>query len=67
MTDITHESHFAWQVQYLVTLEEGMSPVAPRIVNGVSYATGINHACHCTWQVYLVSLVDDTCCSAHCK
>ena len=21
VTDITHESHFAWQVQYLVTLE----------------------------------------------
>ena len=22
MTDITHESHFVWQVQYLVTLED---------------------------------------------
>ena len=22
VTDITHESHFAWQVQYLVTLED---------------------------------------------
>ena len=27
VTDITHESHFAWQVQYLVTLE--VSTVAP--------------------------------------
>ena len=25
-------------------------PVAPRIVNDVSYVTGINHACHFTWQ-----------------
>ena len=22
VTDITHESHFTWQVQYLVTLED---------------------------------------------
>ena len=32
-------------------------PVAPRIVNDVSYVTGINHACHFMWQVqYLVRL-----------
>ena len=31
-------------------------PVAPRIVNDVSHVTGINHACHFTWQAqYLVS------------
>ena len=43
-----------------------MSPVAPHIV--YSYVTGINHACHFTWQAqYLVTLVGDTCCSAHCK
>ena len=34
-----------------------MSPVALRIVNDVSYVTGINHACHFTWQAqYLVTL-----------
>ena len=33
-------------------------PVAPRIVNDVSYVTDINH---------LVSLEGDACCSAHCK
>ena len=43
-------------------------PVAPRIVNDVSYVTGINHESHCTWQAqYLVTLAYDTCCSAHCK
>ena len=43
-------------------------PVAPRIVNDVSYVTRINHACHFSWQVqYLVTLEGDACCSAHCK
>ena len=43
-------------------------PVAPRIVNDVSYVTRINDASHFSWQAqYLVTLVDDTCCSAHCK
>ena len=43
-------------------------PVAPRIVNDVSYVTGINHESHLTWQAqYVVTLVDDICCSAHCK
>ena len=43
-------------------------PVAPRIVNDVSCATRINDACHFTWQVqYLVTLLDDICCSTHCK
>ena len=37
VTRINHHSHFAWQVQYLVRLEDD-SPVAPRIVNDVSYA-----------------------------
>ena len=42
-----------------------MSPVAPRIVNDVSYVTRINDASHFSWQAqYLVTLVDDTCCSA---
>ena len=43
-------------------------PVAPRIVNDVSYVTRINDANHFSWQTqYLVTSVDDTCCSAHCK
>ena len=42
--------------------------VAPLIVNDVSYVTGINHACHFTWQAqYLVTLEDESCWSAHCK
>ena len=44
-----------------------MSPVAPRIVNDVSYVTDINES-HLTWQAqYLVTLEDESCCSAHCK
>ena len=66
VTDINHERHFAWQVQYLVTLT--MRLVAPRIVNDVSYATDINHESHVAGQVqYLVTLEDETCCYAHCK
>ena len=43
-------------------------PVAPRNVNGVSYVTKINDAIHSAWQAqYLVTLVDGTCCSAHCN
>ena len=45
-----------------------MTPVAPRIVNDVSHVTDINHASNFTWQVqYLVTLEDESCCSAHCK
>ena len=34
-----------------------VSPVAPRIVNGASYAMGINHESHFSWQAqYLVML-----------
>ena len=43
-------------------------PVAPRIVNDVSYVTTINDAHHFSWQgQYLVRLEGDACCSAHCK
>ena len=43
-------------------------PVAPRIVNEVSYVMSINHEIHFTWQAqYLVKLEGDACCSAHCK
>ena len=45
-----------------------MTLVAPRIVNSVSCETRINHEIHFSWQAqYLVSLDNDTCCSAHCK
>ena len=43
-------------------------PVAPRIVNDVSYVTRINDASHFSWQAqYLVRLEGDASCSAHCK
>ena len=43
-------------------------PVAPRIVNDVPYVTRINDASHFSWQAqYLVTLEDESCCSAHCK
>ena len=45
-----------------------MTHVAPRIVNNVSVVSRINHEIHFAWQAkYLVSLDNDTCCSAHCK
>ena len=45
-----------------------MTHVAPRIVNTVSFVSRINHEIHFAWQAqYLVSLDNDTCCSAHCK
>ena len=45
-----------------------MLPVAPRIVNDVSYVMWINHEIHFAWQVrYLVRLEGVDCCSAHCK
>ena len=43
-------------------------PVAPRIVNDVSYVMGINHACHFMGQAkYLVRLEGESCSSAHFK
>ena len=43
-------------------------PVAPRIVNDVSYVTRIDDATHFPWQAqYLVRLAGDACSSAHCK
>ena len=45
-----------------------LMPVAPRIVNDVSYVLCINHEIHFAWQAqYLVRLEGDACCSAHCK
>ena len=44
MTRVNHESHFAWQAQYLVMLES--TSVAPRSVNNVSYVTRINSERH---------------------
>ena len=45
VTKINHESHFAWQAQYLVRLGRVML-VAPRIVNDVAYVTDIDHGNH---------------------
>ena len=43
-------------------------PVAPRIVNDVSYVSRINHETHFAWQVqYLVKLAGVLCCFAYCK
>ena len=40
-------------------------PVAPRIVNDVSYVMQINHDTSLAWQAqYLVRLEGDSCCSA---
>ena len=45
-----------------------LMPVAPRIVNDVSYVMRINHDSPFAWQAqYLVRLEGDSCCSAHCK
>ena len=45
-----------------------MTAVAPRIVNSVSYVTRFNDEGDFSWQAhYLVRLVNDSCCSAHCK
>ena len=44
-------------------------PVAPRIVNDVSYVMWIvNHEIHFAWHAqYLVRLEVDACCTPHCK
>ena len=45
-----------------------LTPVAPRIVNDVSYVTRINHESHFSWQAqFLVTLDGNYSCSAHCK
>ena len=45
-----------------------MTFVAPRVVNNVSCVKRINDEIHFSWQAqYLVSVDNDTCCSAHCK
>ena len=56
VTKINHESHFAWQAQYLVRLE-GETCCSAHCKNDVSYATDINHECYFSWQAqYLVIL-----------
>ena len=43
-------------------------PVAPRIVNDVSYVIWINHEIHFAWQAqYLVRWLKGVDCYAHCK
>ena len=44
-----------------------MTPVALRIVLDVSFEIRLHPQSHSSWQAqYLVKLVDDLCCSAHC-
>ena len=62
VTRINHESHFLWQVGL-----EGESCCSAHC-NDFWYVMRINDASHFSWQAqYLVTLVDDTCCFAHCK
>ena len=62
---ISHESHFTWQVQYLVRLE--FDACFSAHCKYVSYVKGIHDESHFSWQVqYLVMLEDESCCSAHC-
>ena len=45
-----------------------MTLVAPRIVNNDKCLKKISPDIHFAWQAqYLVRLVSDSCCSAHCK
>ena len=45
-----------------------MTPVAPRIVNDVSYVRNYYHESDFVGQAqYLVKLEGDSCCSAQCK
>ena len=45
-----------------------MLPVAPRIVNDVSYVMPINHEMHFAWQAqYFVRLEGDSFCYANCQ
>ena len=61
MRDILRGTHSIWR-------RWRVSTVSPRIVNEVSYVTDITHESHFAWQVqYLVTLEDESCCSAHCK
>ena len=44
-----------------------VTSVAPRIVLDVSFEIRLHQQSHFSWQVqYLVSLADESCCSAHC-
>ena len=68
VTLLNHEIHFSWQVQYLVKLEDDLTPVAPLTVNDISYVMRIIHKIPFAWQAqYLLKLEADSCCSAQCK
>ena len=42
--------------------------LAPRIGNDVSYVLRSTDAIHFAWQTqYLVKVMEDSCCFAHCK
>ena len=64
---INHESHFAWQVQHLVMLEDAICCSAHCKCRFI-YVTRITHESHFAWQAqYLVMSEKHLCCSAHCK
>ena len=66
MSRIKHASQFAWQAQYLVTLEGESCDL--RNVNDVSYVSRINHASQFAWQAqYWVTLEGESWRSAHGK
>ena len=63
---INHESHFAWQAHYLVTLE-GESCCSAHCKRPF-ICEKINRESHFAWHAqYLVRLEGESCCSAHCK
>ena len=51
------ELRISWQAQYLVMLD-GITSVAPRIVNNVSSLTRINHESHFSWQAQYSEMLD---------
>ena len=62
VTGTNHACHFTWQAQYLVRLEGDACCSAQ--CEWRFNVTKINDAIHSAWQV---TLVDGTCCSAHCN
>ena len=56
VTRISHDSHFAWQAQYSLMLEDDTCYSA-HCINNVSYVTRINRDSNFAWQAqYLVML-----------
>ena len=65
---VKFKCHFSWQAQYSVKF--GMIAGAQNVGIGNLLSPNFSHMLdgYFAWQVqYLVSLDNDTCCSAHCK